>query len=81
MIGELVAAEPADGVAGADRAAQPGGDLPQQLVAGRVAERVVDLLEAVEVAEEDAEVGAVAPPSEMRARRAARGRAPGWAGR
>ena len=57
---ELVAAEPADGVAGTDRGAQPGGHLAEQLVAGRVPQGVVDLLEAVEVAEEHAQVGAAA---------------------
>ena len=46
---ELVAAEPRDGVAGAQRRAQPRGDLLQQPVALVVAERVVDLLEVVEV--------------------------------
>ena len=47
--GELVAAEPGERVAAAQRAAQPGGDLAQQPVAVVVAERVVDLLEPVEV--------------------------------
>ena len=46
---ELVAAEPGDGVALAERLLQPVGDLLQQAVAGVVAERVVDLLEVVEV--------------------------------
>ena len=42
-------------------AEQPGGDRLQQLVAGLVAERVVDLLEAVEVDEERGGLGAAAP--------------------
>ena len=53
--GELVAAEARDGVAGADRVAQAARDGRQQLVAGRVAERVVDELEAVEVEEQQAD--------------------------
>ena len=59
--GELVAAEPGQGVAAAQRLAQPGGDLPQQRVALVVAQRVVDLLEAVEVDQQQAdELAAVA---------------------
>jgi hypothetical protein len=46
---ELVAAEAADLAAVADDRLQPLADLLEQLVAGRVAHRVVDLLEAVEV--------------------------------
>ena len=38
-------------------AAQPGGHLAEQLVAGRVPQGVVDLLEAVQVAEEHGQVG------------------------
>ena len=53
---ELVAAEPGDDVAGADRRAQPHGDLDEQAVAGVVADAVVDLLEAVEVDEQHAEM-------------------------
>ena len=47
--GELVAAEPGDGVDLAQRAAQPLADLNQELVAVVVAEGVVDLLEPVQV--------------------------------
>ncbi len=47
--GELVAAEPRQHVAGAHEARQSGGDLLQQAVTVLVAERVVDLLEVVEV--------------------------------
>ena len=46
---ELVAAEAGHGVGVADVAEEPGRDLAQQAVAARVAERVVDLFEAVEV--------------------------------
>ena len=58
---ELVAAQPADGVAGADGGPEPRGHLAEQLVTGRVAERVVDLLEPVQVAEQHAEVRSVRP--------------------
>ena len=50
---ELVAAEAGDDVAGAQVGAQPRRDRAQQLVAGVVAEAVVDQLEVVEVEEED----------------------------
>ena len=50
---ELVAAEAGDDVAGAQVGAQARGDRAQQLVAGVVAEAVVDQLEVVEVEEED----------------------------
>ena len=46
---ELVAAEPRERVAGPQRLLQARADLAQDLVAGVVAERVVELLEAVEV--------------------------------
>ena len=46
---ELVAAQAGDDVAGAHRRAQPRADAAQQLVADVVAERVVELLELVEV--------------------------------
>ena len=48
-IAELVAAEARDGVGVAQGDDEPVGDLSQQLVAAVVPERVVDLLEAVEV--------------------------------
>ena len=50
--GELVAADPRDGVAGAQRGVEPARDRLEQPVAGLVAERVVDELEAVEVEEQ-----------------------------
>jgi len=62
---ELVAAEAADhvpaeigpgGVRGAQGAAQAAGDLAQHLVAGLMAQRVVDQLEAVEIEEHDREL-------------------------
>ena len=46
---ELVAAEAGDGVGGAQRGLQPLGDLLEEHVAVVMAERVVDLLEVVEV--------------------------------
>ena len=49
--GEVVAAEARDDVRVLDAAHEPGGDAAQQLVADRVAERVVDALEVVEVDE------------------------------
>ena len=59
-IAELVAAEARHGVAGAQAAGEPSADLLQQLVAGVVAERVVDLLEAVEVHQQHRDLLAVA---------------------
>ena len=50
---ELVAAEAGHEVALADRPGDPLGDRDEQRVAGRVAERVVDDLEVVEVDEQD----------------------------
>ena len=49
---ELVAAGPGDQVAVAQAAAQALGDRQQQLVAGRVAEGVVDVFEVVEVGDQ-----------------------------
>ena len=46
---EFVAAHPRDGVGVADQGAQPLGDDLQQLVAGRMAERIVDGLELIEI--------------------------------
>ena len=46
---EFVAAHPRDRVGLADQAAQPVGDHLQQLVAGGMAERIVDGLELVEI--------------------------------
>src|SRR4051812_23338477 len=54
---ELVSAEPGGGVARPDRRAHPPGDLDEQVVAGGVAEAVVDPLEVVEVDEENRRVG------------------------
>ena len=53
--GELVAAEPRHGVGLAQRRAQPRRDALQDAVAGMVAERVVDLLEAVQVEQQQRE--------------------------
>ena len=49
---ELVASEPGDGVGVADGGRQAAGRLDQQLIAAGVTYRVVDHLEAVEVAEQ-----------------------------
>ena len=55
---ELVPAEAPDGVVVANRALEAFPDDLQQLVAGRVSEVVVDVLEAVDVDEQGARVGA-----------------------
>ncbi len=49
---ELVATLPADGVGTADAIDKPRGDGLQQLVADGMSERVVDVLEAVEIEKE-----------------------------
>ena len=49
---EFVAAEAADLAVVAHHRFQPVGDLPKQRVADRMAERVVDVLEAVEIDQE-----------------------------
>ena len=46
---ELVAADACDVAAGRQRVAQALGDVAQELVAAVVAERVVDLLETIEI--------------------------------
>ena len=51
---ELIATEPRDAVHGAHGDQEPFGDLAQDRVAGGMAVRVVDLLEAVEVDEDQA---------------------------
>ncbi|HEY3726388.1 MAG TPA: hypothetical protein VGL51_04385 [Solirubrobacteraceae bacterium] len=58
--GELVAAQAGDRVRGPDGTTKPDSDLGQQLVAGGVAEGVVDLLEAVEVHQHHGQPGQVA---------------------
>lgn len=62
---ELVAPQPADGVLRAGLAVQAGGHLAQQLVTDLVAERVVHVLEAVDVEEEDGDRG-VTRPAQLR---------------
>ena len=57
---ELVAAVADHGVAGPERALQSAGDLDEQIVAGVVAEPVVDAFEAVEVEEQQRERGGMA---------------------
>ena len=56
---ELVAAQPRQRVVLAQQLLQPRADLAQHLVAGVVAERVVELLEAVEVDQQQRELVAV----------------------
>ena len=74
---ELVAAEPPDQPGFADRALQPLRDLLEQRVADRMAERVVDRLEPVEVEQEQRGRGRypIAAPASCRAMRACAG---GW---
>ncbi len=57
---ELVAAQPRHGVAVAQAALEAIGDFLQQLVAGLVAQRVVDLLESIQVQEQHREPPVVA---------------------
>src|SRR5260370_734405 len=64
--GELVAAQTRDGVRRAQRAAEASGHLLQQAVAAVVTERVVDVLESIEVEKEDPEHLLVAPGCEQR---------------
>ena len=56
---ELVAAEARHEVAGVDGAAQAPGDLLEQRVAGIVAQRIVDLLERIEIEEDEPDPGPV----------------------
>ena len=66
--GELVAAESRDQVTGPDAVRQPVRHQPQQPVADRVPERVVDFLQAaVEVEQQEADLGAVAGRLRQRA--------------
>src|SRR5690349_18380810 len=57
---ELVAAEAGQHIGIAQRRLQPAGDLDQQPIARRVPQRVVDLLELVQVEHQDAERSAMA---------------------
>ena len=52
--GELVAAEPASTSVSRKSCLEPRRDLPQQGIAGGMAERIVDVLEPVEVQQQDA---------------------------
>ena len=47
--GEVVAAEPGERVAGPDRGRNPARDAAQDLIAGGMAQRVVDLLLAIRI--------------------------------
>ncbi len=53
--GELVSTEADEQIRGSQRSLEPCGEQPEQLVAGRVPEGVVDLLEAVQVDEQERE--------------------------
>ena len=53
---ELIAPESHEGVGRTQASREPGTELPQELVAGRVAEGVVDLLEVVEIEEQEREL-------------------------
>ncbi len=78
---ELVAAEAADLAMIAHHRLQPVGDLAQQRVADRVAERVVDVLEAVEIDQEQrAALLAVGRVAQRLVERLAHHRAVGQAG-
>ena len=57
---EFVAADPGDDVAVTDALGQQVGDLDQRLVAGAMAERIVDHLQAVEIDEQHRRVDPVA---------------------
>ena len=59
--GELVAAEPRDHVGLPQPPAQSPGHAANQLVAGLVAERIVDLLQVVEVDHEQGSLRPIAP--------------------
>src|ERR1035438_6066884 len=61
--GELVAPEPRDDVRAAERSAQDAAGFSQDRVAPVVPERVVDLLQAIEVDEEERD-GAAGPPGD-----------------
>jgi hypothetical protein len=63
---ELVAADSGRRVRGAEHAPDPGRDLAQHGVAGRVAVRVVDLLEAVDVEGHHRHEPAIAPGADQR---------------
>ena len=78
---ELVAAEAGDGVAGPDHRLELARDRDQQLVAGVVAEAVVDVLEAVEVEEQRRRRSTSCAGSARSPGRAGRGTAGGSAGR
>ena len=55
---ELVAAEAGEGIGAADELAEAGGDAAEDLIAGLMAESVVDVFKAVEVEDEQGEVAA-----------------------
>ena len=78
---ELVPTLTADGVLEANAAAQTLAERAEQIVPDRVAERVVDGLEPVEVEEEQRDATAVLRASGRRPARTARSGGSGWAAR
>ena len=78
--GELVAAQPVGVVAAAQAGPQGAGEQLERHVAGLVAERVVQRLEVVHVAEDEREV-AVGAPARLDLRAAAPATRAGWAAR
>ena len=68
--GELVAAQPSDGVGTADHAQQARGRCLEDAVTGGVAERVVDDLEVVQVQEQHRHAAALPPGAHHRTRQA-----------
>ena len=66
---ELLAADPADDVVGADGRAQVVGELGEHLVADRVPEDVVHLLEVVDVDHHDRDVRVLAGGERSSSRR------------
>ena len=79
--GELVAAEPGDGVPLPQHRPEPRADLAEQLVAVAVAQSVVDLLEPVQVDQEHGDLALGAGGRGQRPGRAGRAAAPSWAAR
>ena len=64
---ELVAPEPRDNIGAAHQCGQPPGELADQIVAGRMSKRIVDVLEAVDVEIEECKLRALAPRFGQRA--------------
>ena len=65
---EFVATQSRDGVLRPDRALKPGSSSAQDAIAGGMAERIVDVLEAVEVEEQHGDALALPTRAHDRAR-------------